>query len=108
MWPVGWGAASLTGWASETGESLIGHLTEHLTLIGCYRRGAGSAVILRPMRELSSKEVSLYCVYNRLETWHGQEIQGVGDTIRNVTQEFLVGLQVRKNCFFRAWTFKAK
>ena len=54
-------------------------------------------MILRPMRELSSKEVSLYCVYNRLETWHGQEIQGVGDTIRNVTQEFLVGLQVRTN-----------
>ena len=61
------------------------------------KRGAGGAEILRPMRELSSKEVSLYCVYNRLETWHGQEIQGVGDTIRNVTQEFLVGLQVRKN-----------
>ena len=59
------------------------------------KRGAGGAEILRPMRELSSKEVSLYCVYNRLETWHGQEIQGVGDTIRNVTQEFLVGLQVR-------------
>lgn len=57
------------------------------------KRGAGGAEILRPMRELSSKEVSLYCVYNRLETWHGQEIQGVGDTIRNVTQEFLVGLQ---------------
>ena len=50
-------------------------------------------VILRPMRELSSKEVSLYCVYNNLVTWHGQEVQGVGDTIRNVTQEFLVGLQ---------------
>ena len=105
---MGWGATSLTGWASETGESLIGQLTEYMTLIGCYRRGAGSAVILRPMRELSSKEVSLYCVYNMLETWHGQEIQGVGDTIRNVTQEFLVGLQVRKNCFFRAWTFKVK
>ena len=60
------------------------------------KRGAGGAEILRPMRELSSKEVSLYCFYNRLETWHGQEIQGVGDTIRNVTQEFLVGLQVRK------------
>jgi len=50
-------------------------------------------VILRPMREISSKEVSLYCVYNHLVTWHGQEVQGVGDTIRNVTQEFLLGLQ---------------
>ena len=50
-------------------------------------------VILRPMRELSSKETSLYCVYNRLVTWHGQEVQGVSDTIRNVTQEFLLGLQ---------------
>ena len=60
------------------------------------RRGSG-AVILRPLRELSSKEVSLYCVYNKLATWHGQEVQGVGDTIRNVTQEFLVGLQVRRS-----------
>ena len=64
-------------------------------------------MILRPMRELSSKEVSLYCVYNRLETWHGQEIQGVGDTIRNVTQEFLVGLQVIKNGFI-SWTVKLR
>ena len=50
-------------------------------------------IILRPMRELSSKETSLYCVYNHLDTWHGQEVQGVSDTIRNVTQEFLLGLQ---------------
>ena len=55
--------------------------------------GGDGVVIFRPMRELSSKEASLYCRYQQLDTWHGQEVQGAGGTIREVTQEFLVGLQ---------------
>ena len=39
-------------------------------------------VLLRPMREVSSKEVSLYTLYSGLNTWHGQETQGVSDSIR--------------------------
>ena len=51
-----------------------------------------SVTILRPMRELTVKEVYLYGAFQQLETWHGQEA-APADTIRRVTQEFLFGLQ---------------
>ena len=57
-----------------------------------FRDSRDSVNILRPMRELSGKEVYLYCTYHRLTTWHGQE-PPPSDTIRRVTQEFLFGLQ---------------
>ena len=58
-----------------------------------FRDSRDTVNILRPMRELSGKEVYLYCTYHHLRTWHGQE-PGPSDTIRRVTQEFLFGLQV--------------
>ena len=48
--------------------------------------------ILRPMRELTVKEVYLYAAFQQVTTWHGQEV-APADTIRRVTQEFLFGLQ---------------
>ena len=57
-----------------------------------FRDTRDNVTILRPMRELSVKEVYLYGSYQQVETWHGQEA-APADTIRKVTQEFLFGLQ---------------
>lgn len=57
-----------------------------------FRDSRDTVTILRPMRELTVKEVYLYGAFQQLETWHGQEA-APADTIRRVTQEFLFGLQ---------------
>jgi len=52
--------------------------------------------ILRPMRDVSSKEVALYCTFNQLETWVGETFGTGADSlysIKKLTEEFLVGLQ---------------
>jgi len=52
--------------------------------------------ILRPMRDVSSKEVALYCTFYQLETLVGETF-GTGEdslySIRKLTEDFLVGLQ---------------
>jgi len=52
--------------------------------------------ILRPMRDVSSKEVALYCTFNQLETWVGETFGTGADSlysIKKLTEDFLVGLQ---------------
>ena len=52
--------------------------------------------ILRPMRDVSSKEVALYCTFYNLETCVGETF-GTGEdslySIKKLTEDFLVGLQ---------------
>jgi len=52
--------------------------------------------ILRPMRDVSSKEVALYCSFHNLDTWVGPTF-GTGEdnlySIKKLTEDFLVGLQ---------------